>query len=381
MKYDVFISYRRKSGAIKAELLKAVLRQRGYNEDRIFFDTYSLGTCNYVSELEQAIKDSKNIIVLITKDCFEGLTDSSNWVFELSTATRLGKNIVPMYFDDITEIPRDILPDKIKDLPLTNAVIYSPHYTRASYDKLCSFLKKDTENIRKNILVISAIVLGVLALGFGGYYAYKAVSNAREEARLAAEAVEEEPQKGLVVSEEPVFVDLGLPSGTLWLDRNVGAAHYYDYGEYYAFWETYTKENFKRTSITDRYNEIKEDLLRRADYDVAYVKSNGQWCLPSEEQFNELVSACTWEEAEYEGVAGRLVTGPSGYAIFLPAAGMRVNKELQYAGDYGYYWTDQLSHGYANDRYGREMLFAPNQSVGNGYTYCGRSVRPVKFVK
>lgn len=379
MKYDVFISYRRKSGAIKAELLKAVLRQRGYNEDRIFFDTYSLGTGNYVSELEQAIKDSKNIIVLITKDCFDGLNDSSNWVFELSTATRLGKNIVPMYFDDITEISRDILPDKIKDLPLANAVIYSPHYTRASYDKLCSFLKKDTENIRKNIIKITAIVLGVFALGFGGYFATKAISRAIEARKV--EEVVEEPQKGLVVSDEPVFVDLGLPSGTLWLDRNVGAAHYYDYGEYYAFWETYTKMDFKKTSITDRYKEIKEDLLRRADYDVAYVKSDGQWRIPSEEQFQELVTLCTWVEAEYEGVAGRLVTGPSGYAIFLPAAGMRVNKDLQYAGEYGYYWTDVLNKNYSNDRYGREMLFAPNQSIGNGYTYCGRSVRPVKNVK
>lgn len=379
MKYDVFISYRRKSGAIKAELLKAVLRQRGYNEDRIFFDTYSLGTGNYVSELEQAIKDSKNIIVLITKDCFDGLNDSSNWVFELSTATRLGKNIVPMYFDDITEISRDILPDKIKDLPLANAVIYSPHYTRASYDKLCSFLKKDTENIRKNIIKITAIVFGVLALGFGGYFATKAISRAIEARKV--EEVVEEPQKGLVVSDEPVFVDLGLPSGTLWLDRNVGAAHYYDYGEYYAFWETYTKMDFKKTSITDRYKEIKEDLLRRADYDVAYVKSDGQWRIPSEEQFQELVTLCTWVEAEYEGVAGRLVTGPSGYAIFLPAAGMRVNKDLQYAGEYGYYWTDVLNKNYSNDRYGREMLFAPNQSIGNGYTYCGRSVRPVKNVK
>lgn len=379
MKYDVFISYRRKSGAIKAELLKAVLKQRGYNEDRIFFDTYSLGTGNYVSELEQAIKDSNNIIVLITKDCFEGLNENSNWVLELSTATRLGKNIVPMYFDDITEISRDSLPDKIKDFPLANAVIYSPHYTRASYDKLCSFLKKDTENIRKNIIKITSIILGLLVLGFGGYFAAKAISKAIDARKI--EEMVEEPQKGLVVSDEPVFVDLGLPSGTLWLDRNVGAAHYYDYGEYYAFWETYTKLDFKKTSITDRYKEIKEDLLRRADYDVAYVKSEGQWCIPSEEQFNELVSVCTWVEAEYEGIAGRLVTGPSGYAIFLPAAGMKVNKELQYAGDYGYYWTADLAKGYSNDRYGKEMLFAPNQSIGNGYTYCGRSVRPVKYVR
>jgi len=376
LKYDVFISYRRKSGAIKAELLKAVLRQRGFQEDRIFFDTYSLGAGNYVRDLQQAIKDSKNIIVLITKDCFEDLSDTSNWILELSTAISQGKNIVPMYFDDITEIPVEVLPAKVKDLPLANAVIYSPHYTRASYDKLCSFLQPDKENIRRKVLAIAGISLASIILLAGLFFGGKAGIKAIQAHKNVV--IEEEPVKGLVVSNEPVLVDLGLPSGTLWLDRNIGAEHFYDYGEYYAFWETYTKTDFKKGSnITERYKEIKEDLLMRKDYDIAFVKSDGQWILPTEAQLNELISLCEWTEAEYEGISGRLVTGPSGYAIFLPAAGMKVNKNLQYAGEYGYYWSGDLADGYSTDRYGRELLFAPNQSVGNGYTYCGRSVRPV----
>ena len=36
-------------------------------------------------------------------------------------------------------------------------------------------------------------------------------------------------------------VDLGLPSGTLWADRNVGADTPEDYGDYYAWGETSPK--------------------------------------------------------------------------------------------------------------------------------------------
>ena len=375
MKYDVFISYRRKGGSNMAEQLKMVLRQRHYAEKRIFMDTYSLRAGNYVIDLEQEIKDSMNVVVVVTKGCFDGLTEKSNWVKEITTALKLGKNVVPIYYDGITEVNPEDLPECLKEFPQTNAVIYSPHYVKASYDRLCSLLKTDYAHIRNVVLSVVGIVAGTVALCAGLYFGGKAIKTAIENSRQ--EEVVEEEVRGLVVSDEPVLVDLGLPSGTLWLDRNIGAAHYYDYGEYYAFWETYTKLDFKRTDISNRYAEIKEDLLRRVDYDVAYMKSEGRWRLPSEEEYNELLLYCTWTEAEYEGVAGRLVTGPSGYAIFFPAAGMKVNKDLQYAGEYGYYWTGDLSKGYSNDRYGREMLFAPNQSTGNGYTYCGRSVRPV----
>lgn len=376
MKYDVFISYRRKGGSNMAEQLKMVLRHRHYAEKRIFMDTYSLRAGNYVEDLEQAIKESMNVVVVVTKGCFDGLSEKSNWVKEITTALKLGKNVVPIYYDGITEVNPEDLPYCLKEFPQTNAVIYSPHYVKASYDRLCSLLKKDYGHIRKACLSVLGAIAGTVAVCAGLYAGGKAIAKAIGNSRKV-EAVVEEPVKGLVISDEPVLVDLGLPSGTLWLDRNIGAGHYYDYGEYYAFWETYTKLDFKRTSITDRYSEIKENLLRRVDYDVAYMKSDGQWRLPSEEEYNELLQLCTWTEAEYEGVAGRLVTGPSGYAIFLPAAGMKVNKDLKYAGEYGYYWTDALAKGYSNGRYGREMLFAPNQSVGNGYTYCGRSVRPV----
>ena len=38
------------------------------------------------------------------------------------------------------------------------------------------------------------------------------------------------------------YIDLGLPSGTLWADRNIGATEPEEYGDLYAWGETEPKE-------------------------------------------------------------------------------------------------------------------------------------------
>lgn len=46
------------------------------------------------------------------------------------------------------------------------------------------------------------------------------------------------------IANAQTYVDLGLPSGTLWADRNVGASSYEDYGDYFAWGETTMKLNY-----------------------------------------------------------------------------------------------------------------------------------------
>ena len=43
------------------------------------------------------------------------------------------------------------------------------------------------------------------------------------------------------IANAQTYVDLGLPSGTLWADRNVGAASPEDCGDYFAWGETTSK--------------------------------------------------------------------------------------------------------------------------------------------
>ena len=83
--------------------------------------------------------------------------------------------------------------------------------------------------------------------------------------------------------------------------------------------------------------------------------------MPSYDQIVELCDSCTWQLTQRNGVNGRLVTGPNGNTLFLPAAGFRWYDTLNYAGSYGYYWSRTLSSGSSNGAYYLD--------VDSGYVY------------
>lgn len=169
MKYSAFISYRRIGGAEKAELLKAVLCKKGYRAKDIFMDTYTIHTGNYVQNIEQAIAQSKNFIVIITKGCFDNLDIDGIWVHELKLAKDLGLNIIPVYFDGIRKLNRSDLPVPISDLPLDNAVIYSHDYADASYERIYNFMVGPKpinwlKFIRNNAISIFSIIVAIVLI-------------------------------------------------------------------------------------------------------------------------------------------------------------------------------------------------------------------------
>lgn len=169
-KYDIFISYRRQGGAVKAELVKDELIKRGFRESRIFLDTRSLTSGNYLETILNAVKESDNFVVVITKGCFEQLPTDSTWVREIEYAIELHKNVVPLYFDGITGIKPDEIPSCIQKLAFENAVLYVHPYADASFDRLASRLPKQSNTLPKwSKWVIGAVAAGTLA--FGGYTA------------------------------------------------------------------------------------------------------------------------------------------------------------------------------------------------------------------
>lgn len=96
------------------------------------------------------------------------------------------------------------------------------------------------------------------------------------------------------------YIDLGLPSGTLWAEKNLGAETPYDYGDYYAWGETKTKERylestykFQMNNKYIKYNKI--DGLHKLidDHDVIHITYNGKWHMPTLEQAKELIKNCT----------------------------------------------------------------------------------------
>ena len=155
----------------------------------------------------------------------------------------------------------------------------------------------------------------------------------------------------------PHAIDLGLPSGTKWACCNVGASSPEEYGGYYAWGETMTKNRYDWNTYKhcDGMEENCHNIgnnIAETRYDVAHVKWGGSWCMPSVVQIKELINNCSRKGATHNGVNGIFVTGPNGGMIFLPFAGFRLNGDLGFEGKNGFGWSS---------------LFDPNDKVNAYY--------------
>lgn len=168
-------------------------------------------------------------------------------------------------------------------------------------------------------------------------------------------------------------VDLGLASGTLWGDRNLGTNNVLGEGLLYA-WASIVPIKQQPSPV-----EIDNKIISGTSYDAASIVLGSKWSLPTESQFNELVASCNWEWQNIDGVNGYLVIGPNGNSIFLPAVGCVLGSGIKYYGQFGYYWTGEAHP--TNSSYAKELLIGINQiNVESGRKNVGRSIRPV-FVK
>jgi len=194
------------------------------------------------------------------------------------------------------------------------------------------------------------------------------------------------------------YVDLGLPSGTLWATCNVGASTPEEFGDYFAWGETepkvkYSESNYKwfggtwynySRSITKYctnseygykgFVDNKTEL--DAEDDAAYVNWGPAWRMPSLEQIQEL-SDCHGQWTKRNGVNGVLIIGPNGNTLFLPAVGWRIDNDLMDTGSGGFYWSRKLSDGAPNFAY---CLGLGSESWGwtHFYRECGFAVRAVR---
>ena len=186
-------------------------------------------------------------------------------------------------------------------------------------------------------------------------------------------------------------VDLGLPSGTLWADRNVGADSPESYGDYFAWGETTTKDTYdwstykwcqgSETTLTKycnsgSYGTVDNKTPLDLEDDAAYVNMGEEWRMPTQAEQEELISECTWTWTTQNGTNGYKVTGPNGNSIFLPAAGGRIDSDLYSAGSYSLYWSSSLHEGGPAAAW--DLHFgSSDRSMYAHYRYIGLSVRAV----
>ena len=156
------------------------------------------------------------------------------------------------------------------------------------------------------------------------------------------------------------YVDLGLPSGTLWATCNIGAKKPDGFGDYYAWGEkttksTYDWENYQHCNgryyrltkyCTDHSygNDGFTDFLTeiRASDDVARSSWGIGWRIPSKKQWDELKSNTTVTWTTQNGTNGLLFSASNGNVLFLPAAGLRYFTGSASVGSFGFYYSRTL---------------------------------------
>ena len=185
------------------------------------------------------------------------------------------------------------------------------------------------------------------------------------------------------------LIDLGLPSGTLWMDRNVGASSPEDAGLYFAWGETngytadevgktkqFSWDDYKFGSSLTKYNTT-DGLTTLETTDDAVLQNVHKYSMPTKEQLQELIDGTTSTWTTQNGVNGMLFTSKTnGNSIFVPAAGFGSSGSMSYVGSDGYLWS---SSSFEDDTNSAWLLYFGSGNVDlYGNRRCvGRSVRGV----
>ena len=163
------------------------------------------------------------------------------------------------------------------------------------------------------------------------------------------------------------YVDLGLPSKTLWATCNVGADNPSDFGLYFQWGDVkgctkgqigrdkaFSLSTYKWSvdgidSNFSKYNTV-GDTLDLED-DAANIHMGGDWHMPTPEQIRELIENTTTTWTRYNGVIGLSFMSKRDILkdIFFPIAGCVKNGSLRYFGSEGYIWSSELSKNNIDD--------------------------------
>ena len=207
------------------------------------------------------------------------------------------------------------------------------------------------------------------------------------------EPIIERTAVGAQASTDITAVDLGLPSGKLWADRNLGAKSPEDYGAFVSWGNTdlhfpnkdnmdwgdddeafdykFSSEEYKKTPGYKLEGNID------AEHDAATVNLGEPWCMPTEDDIQELYDNCIWTRKTLNGVNGYEVKSKiNGNSIFLPCSGSGNGASWRNRGTYGGYWSSSLLS--ATD--GRGLLFVSGgvSPQYSDYRFGGFAVRPVQ---
>ena len=198
------------------------------------------------------------------------------------------------------------------------------------------------------------------------------------------------------------FVDLGLPSGTFWSTKNIGATNGDTaeswYGDYYAWgeietkanysWGTYKYANGANNKLTKYCNDpaygnegYTDGLTQLVSEDDVATQTNSAWRMPTKEDFEELIAGTTnsWV-TNYKGISGlngKVFTSKvNGNTLFIPAAGSHSSSNIFNVGSHCILWSSSLHLNIRNNAFDLS-LYSLGINLIYDSRYMGLSVRPI----
>lgn len=154
-------------------------------------------------------------------------------------------------------------------------------------------------------------------------------------------------------------VDLGVD--VLWATCNIGAASPEQYGYYFAWGETQSKEEYYWSTYSHCDGEpsaikkyVFDENLGTVDHkntlepvdDAAKQLMGDSWSIPSRAMYQELLYRCNYKCCKLNDTWGYLFTSKeNGNSIFFPLSGMRDPKDIFFSSERGYYWSNELYTG------------------------------------
>ena len=199
------------------------------------------------------------------------------------------------------------------------------------------------------------------------------------------------PQPG-----EHEWVDLGLPSGTLWATMNVGAEKPEGDGYYFAWGETEPKSDYSEITYTyykdgkytkyntkSSYGVVDDKKELEPEDDAATVNWGDEWQMPTSDQLSELFSSRYTEvvKATLNNIQGvRIISRINQKEIFLPFSGYKDASTLKNCNESGLYWSSSL---YTNTPWEASCMrfYSYFCEASEKFRYNGLTVRPVRKTK
>ena len=180
-------------------------------------------------------------------------------------------------------------------------------------------------------------------------------------------------------------VDMGLPSGKYWANRDLGASSELAPGSYFSWAENHAKnppfnvanypmgdayDNFSKYNGHDNYTYI------RAEDNAAYAILGSNWRVPSNEEWNELINNCSLSKSTGGFTLTAINKGQDGvkHSLYFPFSGYyndsdpndSLYKKLRYELDGEEYSSEQCFY------WGNEVLTYGSSQLYYKYGLCRR---------